>query len=300
MKASCVSLYNMIRPVMLFAFGAFLVTALISLLLAPRANHALRIHLFKMVRSQALIGIEPGVFSSTFTGMVIYVDKMETVDNMEGIFISDERTAREPYAIVARHGRLISDPESLKVTLALQEGAIHSLPRNENTFSTISFDSGNLYLDISNALIPRDPGSPDFEEIDSFELYRNLARARAEGKPTRGIEGELQKRLSLPFACLLFGLIGAPLGIRRTRSGKSAGIALALVVFLVYYVLLAIGTKLSSTGKLPPAVAYWMPNIILTLGAGLLVYKKGQEKEFGIGHRIVEAYYRMKTRKKLS
>ncbi len=300
MKASCISLYNMIRPVMVFAVVAFLVTAFFSLLFAPRANHALKLHLFNMVRQRALVGIEPGVFSSTFDGMVIYVDKMETLDDMEGVFISDERTAREPYAIVSRRGRLISDPESLKVTLAMKDGAIHALPRDEHTFSTMSFDSGNLYLDISNALVARGPESPDFDEIDSFELYRNFTRAKAQGKPTLGIESELHKRVSLPFACLLFGLIGAPLGIRRSRSGKSAGLALSLVVFLIYYVLLAVGTNLANTGKLSPAVAYWMPNIVMTLGAGLLIWKKGQEMDFRIWQAITDAYYRIKTRKKLS
>src|SRR5512135_205572 len=195
MKASRISLYNMIRPVMVFAVAVFLVTALTSLLIAPRANHALKVHLFNMVRSRALVGIEPGVFSSIFSGMVIYVDKMESLDDMEGVFISDEHTAREPYAISARRGKLVSDPESLKVTLAMQEGAIHALPKDEGSFSTISFDSGNLYLDISNALVPRGPESPDFDEIDSFELYRDLNRAKAEGKPTAAIEGELHKRL---------------------------------------------------------------------------------------------------------
>ena len=55
--------------------------------------------------------------------------------------------------------------------------------------------------------------------------------------------------------------------MRRTRSGKSAGIAIALLVFLVYYVLLASGTNLSNTGKLSPAVAYWLPNVLMSIGA---------------------------------
>ena len=140
MKASRISLYNMIRPVMLFAVLAFMVTALTSLIVAPAANHALKVHLFDMVKSRAMVGIEPGVFSSTFDGMVIYVDKMESLDDMKGIFISDERSAKEPYAIVAQRGRLIADPESLNVTLAMRQGAIHALPHDEQSYSTMDFD----------------------------------------------------------------------------------------------------------------------------------------------------------------
>ena len=299
MKASRISLYNMIRPVMLFALLAFTFTALTSLIVAPAANHALKVHLFNIVKSRAMVGIEPGVFSSTFDGMVIYVDKMETLDNMKGIFISDERSAKEPYAIIAQRGKLIANPESLNVTLAMNQGAIHALPRDEQSYSTMNFDSGNLYLDISHALVQRGSSDIDFNEIDSLELFQELKRARAEGKPTIDIDSELHRRLSIPFACLLFGLIGAPLGIRRSRSGKSAGISMALLVFLVYYMVLAAGTNLSDTGKLSPAIAYWLPNALMTAAAGMLVYKKGHEKDFNVFRFIEKSYHRLRTRNRV-
>ncbi len=297
MKASRISLYDMMRPVMIFALFAFVVTATTSLLIAPAANSALKTHLFNMVKSRALIGIEPGVFSSTFDGMVVYVDKMDSRNNLDGIFISDERSAKEPYAIVARSGKLIADPESLKVTLAMQQGSIHTLPREDQSYATMAFDAGNLYLNISHGLSQSDNTERDFDETGSLELLKDLRKARAEGKPTIKIESELHKRLSIPFACLLFGLIGAPLGIRRTRSGKSAGISIALLVFLIYYMVLAAGTNLSDTGKLPPAVAYWLPNVLMTGTAVLLVIKKGQEIDFTLLRRLGEIYRRLRTQR---
>jgi len=298
MKASRISLYNMIRPALFFATAAFILTAWLALVVAPEANHALKIHLFNIIKSRALVGVEPGVFSSTFDGKVIYVDKMESVDNMEGIFISDERSAKEPYAIAARRGRLIADPASLKVTLAMTNGSVYVLPREEGTYSTMAFDSGSLHLDISNVLLLNGPGNREFDEIGSLELYRDLRRTRAAGKPAVDIESELHKRLSLPFACVLFGLIGAPLGIRRSRSGKSAGIVVALLVFLAYYILLASGTNLANTGRLSPAVAYWMPNALMTIAGGLLVFKKGRELDFGILGGMANAYHRLKEQRK--
>jgi lipopolysaccharide export system permease protein len=299
MKASRISLYNMIRPVMLFAFLAFTGTALTSLFIAPAANHALKVHLFDMVKSRAMVGIEPGVFSSTFDGMVIYVDKMDSLDEMENIFISDERSAKEPYAIVSRRGKLIADLKSLNVTLAMKQGAIYTPPRDERSSSLIAFDSGSLYLDISHALIQNGPGDRDFDEIGSRELFREAQQSRRDGKSTIEIESELHKRLSLPFACLLFGLIGAPLGIRRSRSGKSAGISIALLVFLSYYAVLAAGTNLSGTGKLSPAVAYWLPNILMTAAAAMLVYKKGHEIDFALFHRFGDFLRRLNKRERL-
>jgi lipopolysaccharide export system permease protein len=298
MRASRISLYSMTRPVMLFALVSFLITSAISFVVAPEANHALKVHLFNLVKSRAMVGIEPGVFSSTFDGMVIYVDKMESVDNMEGIFISDERSAKDPYAIVARRGKLIADPQSLKVTLEMNQGSILTLPRENQSYSTMSFDSGNLYLDISHALLRQSSSDRNLEEINSFELFRIRNRTASAGGSTIDIENELHKRLSIPFACLIFGLIGAPLGIRRTRSGKSAGIAIALLVFLVYYIVLATGMNLSETGKLSPVLAYWIPNVLMLILAAMFMIKRGEEKDFRIFGTIGELYSRLRAKRK--
>ena len=298
MKASRISLYNMIRPVFLFALLAFAVTAYISLILVPGANTALKAHLVSMMKSRALIGIEPGIFSNTFEGMVIYVDKMDPLDNLEGVFISDERSAREPYAIVAKRGNLIADQQTMNVTLAMQDGAILTQPHTEQAYSLMGFDTARLNLDISNALLKNNSPGKGPEDIESLELIQEIKRLRLEGKTVFRYETELHKRLSIPFACILLGLIGAPLGIRRSRSGKSAGIAIALLVFLVYFIILSGATNLAETGTLPAYQAYWVPNILMTVAALFFIIKRGQECSFTIASRISHLYYGIKTRLK--
>ena len=296
MKASRISLYSMIRPVFLFALLAFAVTAVTSLILVPGANSELKIHLFNMVKSRAMVGIEPGVFSSTFDGMVIYVDKMQSLDNMEGVFISDERSVKEPYAIVARRGKLIADPQSLNVTLALQDGTIHTLPHDDQSYALMKFDAARLYLDINNALIQKGAPGKVFEDMSTVDLILEIENTRQEGKPTYTLETELHKRLSIPFACLILGLIGAPLGIRKSRSGKSAGVALALLGFLVYYIILGAATNLAETGTVRPVLAYWVPNCIMAIFAWVYVVIKGHEINFMIASRISRMYYRLRSR----
>lgn len=296
MKSSRISLYRMIRPVFLFALIAFAVTAFTSLVLVPGANSALKTHLFNMVKSRAMVGIEPGVFSNAFDGMVIYVDKMESLDDMEGIFISDERSAKEPYAIVAKRGALITDQQSMDVTLALRDGAIHTVPREEESYTKMEFDAARLHLDINNTLVQRGAPGRGFDDMGSNELLREIRRARREGKPSGALEAEFHKRLSIPFACLVLGLVGAPLGIRRSRSGKSAGVAVAFLVFLVYYMILGTAANLAETGTLRPLPAYWVPNGLMALAAGLFVIKKGQEADFMIMNSIGSIYYTLKSR----
>ncbi len=294
MKASRVSLYSMIRPVFFLAVITFGVTAATSLILVPSANTLLKAHLFNMVKSSALIGVEPGIFSNKFDGMVIYVDKMDSHNNLEGVFISDERSAKEPHIILAKQGKLIADPQTLKVTLALQDGTIHMTPRDENTYSLMGFTTAKLFMDINGSLSGKGAPGKGFEDMSSNELLQNIKTSRSEGKPTYRQETELNKRLSIPFVCLIFGLIGAPLGIRRSRSGKSAGIAVAFGVFLIYYIVLAGATNLAETGTVRPFLAYWIPNVLMVVASVLFVIKKGREVNLRIWDAIVLYYYKTK------
>jgi len=296
MKASRISLYAMIRPVFLLSILVFCATAATSLVLVPGANSALKAHIFNMVKSSAMVGIEPGVFNTTFDGMVMYVEKMDSLDKLEGVFIADERSAKEPYTIIARRGKLIADAQNLNVTLALEDGTIHMPPRTETTYDLMGFNAARLYLDVNSSLSRRGPPGKGFEDMSSRELLQDIRKTRNEGKPAHAQETELNKRFSIPFACFIFGLIGAPLGIRRSRSGKSAGIAIALLVFLLYYVVLASATNLAETGTLSAYIAFWVPNAIITALAALYVLKKGRELNFMIWDSLVFFYFKTKER----
>ena len=74
---------------------------------------------------------------------------------------------------------------------------------------------------------------------------------------------EIHKKYSIPAACLVFMLVGAPLGIvvRRGNFGVSAAITLGF--FVIYWACLVTGEKLADRGALPPAVAMWMADAII-------------------------------------
>lgn len=295
MKASRVSLYAMVRPVMKFSIVLFFITAAMTHFLAPRATFAFKAQLFNMLKARAMVGLEQGVFSSTFDGMVIYVDRLNSLDDMRGLFISDERQGRDPYTIVAKQGKLITDMENLNVTLVMEHGSIHLQPRAEDVYSLMFFDSGRLNIDINRATMRYSGSGRDIDEMDSRELLAALRHARAAGEPTNNIEIELQKRMSISYACLVFGLIGAPLGIRKSRTGRSAGIAVSILVILVYYLILGTARRLADSGAVSPLTATWVPNGLITVAAFAMVVKKGNEIYFGLGHRIGTLAHRLVT-----
>jgi lipopolysaccharide export system permease protein len=77
---------------------------------------------------------------------------------------------------------------------------------------------------------------------------------------------EIQKKLSIPVACVVFVLVGAPLGMLARRGGLAAGFFSA-VFFIFYYLCLIGGEQLADRLLLSPWLAMWLPNLALgTLG----------------------------------
>jgi len=82
---------------------------------------------------------------------------------------------------------------------------------------------------------------------------------------------EIQKKYSIPLACIVFVLIGSPIAIRLGRSGMNTAIGLSVLVFLVYYMCLIGGEKLADRQFVSPVIAMWAPNILFGIAAVFLV-----------------------------
>ena len=94
---------------------------------------------------------------------------------------------------------------------------------------------------------------------------------------------EVHKKFALPAACLVFGLIGLPLGIVNRRGGRAAGFAVSIGIVLLYYALLATGEARAIEGRVSPGLAMWLPNILLlAFGAYALVRVRRDKSIFAL------------------
>jgi lipopolysaccharide export system permease protein len=89
---------------------------------------------------------------------------------------------------------------------------------------------------------------------------------------------EIHKKYSIPFACVVFVLVGSPLAIRMSRAGMNMAIGLSILFFLVYYVCLIGGEKLADRGFTTPFLAMWSPNLVFGAMALLLLRKAASEQ----------------------
>ncbi len=89
-------------------------------------------------------------------------------------------------------------------------------------------------------------------------------------------EVEIQKKLAISAACVIFALLGVPLAIRFPRGGVGLVIGTSLAVFSVYYVGLIGGEEFGDRLIVPPFFAMWMPNLIFLLVSIPLLWTVGR------------------------
>ena len=78
---------------------------------------------------------------------------------------------------------------------------------------------------------------------------------------------EAHKKFSIPFACILFVLLGAPLGVMAKKGGFAVSTSLSFGFFLLYYILLIGGEELADRNQVTPEIGMWAPNVVLLIFA---------------------------------
>jgi lipopolysaccharide export system permease protein len=91
---------------------------------------------------------------------------------------------------------------------------------------------------------------------------------------------EVHKKFSIPFACLVFVIIGAPLGIMAKRGGLAVGSGLSLGFFVLYWAFLIGGEELADRGYISAFVAMWSANILLGAVGVYIIIKSSKETVF--------------------
>lgn len=299
LKASGVSLYNLIKPVVLLAVFFVMLTGWMTIFVEPASKSAFRGKLFQIASSNLSINIKPGVFSDDFDGIVLYTRGVkEQLGIMQDLFISDERSGVTPAIITAQEGRFIPDPEQLRLTLRLKNGNIHRQPTDkaQSTYQTIKFASYDINIDAGTA--PSNRKTYKRSEMSWGELDKAISTSTTP-KQKNSLETEKHERIVIAFAPLVLVLVGVPLGLQSQRSGKGAGFAMALVVFLVYYILLSFAGTIAEKGLIPSAIILWLPNICFFTGGLYFLNRTATERPlqlFALPQKIWSAWLKRQTK----
>jgi lipopolysaccharide export system permease protein len=345
MKASGVSTYRMLAPVL---FGGLLIgvaLAWFNNVVLPESNHRLKALTVDIRNKRPTLSLVDGVFSQEIQGYSILVKKAsQKTNDLQGITIYDYTNPSINVTITAEQGRISFSPDYRKLIMDLNDGEIHQLDLiNRSAYRRVHFQTHRIAMNVEGFDFERSQASAfsrgdrelgastmlavvdslekakaqlegDFRDLMQKEMERRLSgvpfgstagmpqsaqwtnnAALSEIRITNSqvstslfrIETvmkqidqywvEIHKKFSIPAACIVFVLVGMPLGIMSRRGGFGAAATLSLGFFVLYWACLIGGEKLADRDIVEPWLGMWAANILIGIAGIYLTIRSAKE-----------------------
>jgi len=279
LKAGGVSVFRLLPPVLTFGVMGMLITGYMTIVGVPQSADRLKTLLFDVASANLSVSLKERTFNDSFKNIMLYVNRIDPQSKvLHHVLIEDGRTKGVNNTVIAKRGKLFGNPNEMVYHLRLYNGTINQMNMQDRSSHTINFETYDIRLDLRDVINAPGMASKRPKEMTLAELRNYLKQVKDDKNAYFDGLLNLHKKISIPVACLAMGLLALPLGIQSRNAKKAFGVGLGLLFFLLYYLLLSMGSALAENGKLHPAIGMWLPNVILGgLGIVLLV-RSAKEK----------------------
>ncbi len=274
LKASGISMYQILPPVIIVAAMIALLTSYISIKLIPLSEVFMKQLTYQLLREKINEGVKEHVFTEALGEVVVYIDAIDkSTGQWQNVWVSDMRGVENPIITMASTGSMTSDVSDMMVSITLNNGSLHR-PGNESA-QIVEF--GQYQINIP--LKPQTGKATNLKKT-AYTLGELLEEAKQTDDLIyqKRLLIEYHKRLVLPVGCLIISLIGLPLGLQARPGKKAIGIQAGLAIFVLYYIFFTIGKTFAEEGVLPVMLAMWAANALFFLLAIFWIVRISNEK----------------------
>ncbi len=263
MLACGLSPLRLLRPALVLAVTCWAATSWVMLWAIPDANQTFREITTQLVADRAEGEVKPRVFFEDFPGFVVYVREVPADGGWTGVLAADTRAPEHPVLFLAERGRMLVDRAQRTIQMVLTNGTRHSTsPRDPDGYEVAQFAEMVVSLD-PESVFPRSGPARGEREMTVAELRARADTLVKAGQSPHNPLMEVQKKFSIPAACLVFALIGVALGATHRRDGKLVSFMLGIAVIFVYWGVMLVGQSLAKGLYIGPWLATWLPNLLL-------------------------------------
>lgn len=259
LAASGLKLSGLMRPMWLLAFPVAILLSLVSFWWSPMALDRADSMVREANRSLLVAGMEPGRFVD-MPGKygVIYVGEMSADGtSFQRLFVQHERDGRVDI-VTAGSGKLFYDQDGGQRFLSLEDGFRVEGAPNSPDFRTMRFKRNDIRL-------------PEPEELKSRRLESVRSTNALRQSDQLSDRAELQWRLGVPLSAILLMLLAFPLAKSPPREPRYGRVLIAILGYVVYSNLLALGRGWIATGVLPESIGlWWIHALVIVLALYLL------------------------------
>jgi lipopolysaccharide export system permease protein len=281
MKAAGISLIQMMPPVAFLAIVALAISLFLMIFALPWGSHGFKVQTYDIAKQRADTAIVPGRLIDSFENIVLHINGKDRLSGrFTDVMISEGKKGLSSNTILAKEGEIIAFPDRLAITMRLYDGTIHRKSlKDDKQYKVIDFKIYDISLAVGGVKNSEGTVAKRDKDLSISELLEKSRRLAEKGENNSSLKVELHKKFAIPFACIVFALIGAPLGIQGKRSGKAHGFIISLALIIAYWTSLLLGEAMGERNIMPPALSIWAPNLVfLALGLYLMIKVNADEE----------------------
>ncbi|MBS1720722.1 MAG: LptF/LptG family permease [Armatimonadetes bacterium] len=283
-RAAGVSLFRIMVPVAIFALAVAVAAFAINEIWVPRASmETLRLQ-SKIERNlkgnlQRVVGYpleERGKLRGILTARDLNLETRTLREATIQLFNADGRVEQYLTAVAMQiEPQLIAKGQGWRIV----GGA------------TITSRDGSKYIQVDGDVWPSDFPRPNVSaealltdkvsNLDVFsmsEIKREIEKEKAAENPRRdkiaNYEFGYWNKIGLPLAAVIFGLLGAPLGIQNRRTGTASGFAISVGISFLYIMLANTLNTFAMNGAIPAFVASFTPLVIGLIVSCIIIWRR--------------------------
>jgi len=277
--ASGVPLWHVCYPALALALLLTLIAIPLNDWLIPHSRVVREREIRELVLEEPFrVGGLAGQFTTKIGPYKVYVEEVRGKDRRSGGGNASDQQAGEGEISVyrAEHATYSISPDGRALEIELKDARCTIVTPGKRALRWFDLTAGEQKIpipvdDIEDVNLERRSNLPTSELLRRIAAARrSRAAAGGAGKVARVVlaklETEVHLREALAFASLALCLVGIPLGMVIRRHSRLASFAVAVVVFLVLYAMIAGGTGLAEEGRLPARLALWAPDALVGLG----------------------------------
>lgn len=299
-RAGGISLVALSTPVLLLAAGLCVVSAVLTMDVAPRCRMAYKQLVFRVLSEKPTAPIVAGRFMTEFAGYALYVGKVDK-NRLEDVLLYQLEEGEVVMDLRAPVAEVKLESDGSRLVLRFPTATVLKwIPSSRDPLEPEADASAMGTNDVDQAVggrwqplvanelewpvalpatvLERRPTK--YSEMTLRQLLEERVRLEKlligrQDSPVKvaltPLEVQIHRQVAFSFACMGFTLIGIPLGIRSHRRETTSGIAMALLLVAVYYGFVILAQGLETREEWAPQLIMWVPNLLFqSVGAVLL------------------------------
>ncbi|WP_330204044.1 LptF/LptG family permease [Cyanobacterium sp. Dongsha4] len=276
------SLYRLITPALILSLIVTGLTFIFNELIVPNANYKATTILVEQINEQRKFLLRQDIFypeyvnvkekngkSNKYLKTLFYAQEFDG-ENMQSLTILDTEKKGLNKVIISEKGTWNNQDK----VWDLFNGFIYDITKNQIKAEGKFFEKTQISLPktpLELASKSRDPYEMNI--IQSLE-YIKLLRLLGDDKTVLMFQVRTAQKISFPFVCVIFGLVGSSLGSRPNNASKATSFGLCVGIVFFYYLGSFMISSLGLIGIISPLMAAWIPNFIGLLIGGFLLAKE--------------------------